>query len=64
MIKCYNQTVVCRKWLGFVIDDKVYRFKCLPFGLATAPRTFTRVVKVIAETLRSQGIFTFVYLDD
>ena len=53
-----------RKWLGFAIGKTVYRFRSLPFGLSTAPRTFTRVVKAIAEHLRRRGIFVFVYLDD
>ena len=53
-----------RKWLGFAIGDKHYRFRSLPFGLSTAPRTFTRVVKVIAEYFRKQGVFVFIYLDD
>lgn len=53
-----------KKWLGFVIGGKSYRFKTLPFGLSTAPRTFTRVVKVIAEHLRKTGVYVFVYLDD
>ena len=53
-----------RKWLGFFIGQSAYQFNCLPFGLATAPRTFTRVVKVIAEHLRRLGHTIFVYLDD
>ena len=53
-----------RRWLGFSIGVKTYRFKTLPFGLSTAPRTFTRVAKVIAEHLRKKGVFIFVYLDD
>ncbi len=53
-----------RKWLGFAIDNKFYRFKSLPFGLSTAPRTFTRVVKVIAEHFRKRGVYVFIYLDD
>ncbi len=40
------------KWLGFAINGNTYRFRCPPFGLSTAPRTFTRVVKVIAEQRR------------
>ncbi len=53
-----------RKWLSFCIDRVVYQFRVLPFGLSTAPRTFTRIVKVIAEYLRTQGHFLYVYLDD
>ena len=53
-----------RKWLGFCIGGQTYRYRVLPFGLSTAPRTFTRVVKVVAEYLRQRGIFVYVYLDD
>ena len=53
-----------RKWLGFAIGDENFRFRCLPFGLSLAPRTFTRVVKVIAEHLRRQVVYIFIYLDD
>ena len=48
-----------RKWLGFCIGSQNYRYKVLPFGLSTVPRTFTR-----AEYLRQRGIFVYVYLDD
>ena len=53
-----------RKWLSFAIEDEIFRFRCLPFGLSTAPHTFTRVVKVMAEHLRRQGMYVFIYLDD
>ena len=53
-----------RKWLGFFINRVPFQFRCLPFGLSTAPRTFTRIVKVVAEFLRLQGHRIFVYLDD
>ena len=53
-----------KKWLGFCIDGQTYRFKSLPFGLSTAPRTFTQIVKVVAEHLRRKGVYVFVYLDD
>ena len=53
-----------RKWLGFCIGSQNYRYKVLPFGLSTAPRAFTWVVKVVAEYLRQRRIFVYVYLDD
>lgn len=45
-----------RKWLSFAIRDRAYQFTVLPFGLSTAPRTFTRVVKAVAEYLRLRGV--------
>jgi len=53
-----------QKWLRFMILDQVYAFRCLPFGLSTAPRVFTRVVMSIAAFLRRQGVSIHVYLDD
>ena len=37
-----------RKYLRFVDNKKVYQFTCLPFGLATSPREFTRRLSVEA----------------
>ena len=34
-----------RKYLHFVIGDKVFQFRALPFGLSTAPLVFTRVIQ-------------------
>ena len=33
-----------RKYLRFVVNKKVYQFTCLPFGLATSPREFTKLL--------------------
>ncbi|XP_072039388.1 uncharacterized protein [Amphiura filiformis] len=46
-----------QKWLKFMVRDQTYMFRCLPFGLSTAPRVFTRIVKTVAAYL-------CVYLDD
>jgi hypothetical protein len=56
--------VSSQKWLRFAVEGKTYQFRVLPFGLATAPRTFTRLVKVVAECLRRRGRSIYVYLDD
>lgn len=42
----------------------IYAFQCLPFELASAPRVFTKVVKVIFSYIRSMGISSFFYIDD
>ena len=34
-----------RKYLRFVVNKKVYQFTCLPFGLATSPREFTKLLR-------------------
>ena len=53
-----------RKWLRFHINGQAYRFKCLPFGLSTAPRVFTRVVGVVGAYLKRRGVNICLYLDD
>lgn len=52
------------KWLRFSICGRSFSFRCLPFGLSTAPRVFTRVVTAVAAFLRRRGIRIFMYLDD
>jgi hypothetical protein len=52
------------RWLRFSILGQPYAFRCLPFGLSTAPRVFTRVVMSVAAFLRRRGITIFMYLDD
>jgi hypothetical protein len=52
------------RWLRFSINGQCYAFRCLPFGLSTAPRVFTRVVMAVAAYLRRRGIQIFMYLDD
>lgn len=50
--------------LGFAVQDKHFQFRALPFGLRTAPRIFTRLIRVVAAELRKRGIKIFCYLDD
>ncbi len=53
-----------RKYLKFRWKGKLFQFTCLPFGLSTAPRIFTKVLKVVAKYLRVQGVICSIYLDD
>ena len=53
-----------RKYLRFVVNKKVYQFTCLPFGLATSPREFTKLLRPDVSLLRQQGVKLHVYLDD
>ena len=43
---------------------KLYEFQCLPFGLASAPRDFTKLMKPVVGTLRRIGVRVIIYLDD
>ena len=53
-----------RRYLQFVINDKVFQFRALPFGLSTTPLIFTRVMNVIVAHVHIQGIWVHMYLDD
>ena len=52
------------RWLRFKVNGQAYAFRCLPFGLSTAPRVFTRVVKTVRAYLRRNGVQINQYLDD
>ena len=47
-----------------MVNGRVYHFTCLPFGLATSPREFTKLLWPVVQLLRLQGIKLHVYLND
>ena len=53
-----------RKYLRFVWRQTLLEFACLPFGLAVAPRVFTKIMKPVVSLLRRTGIRLIIYLDD
>ncbi len=53
-----------RKYLRFAIGGEVFQFRCLPFGISTAPMLFTRLMKCVAGFIRQQGPSLTQYLDD
>lgn len=53
-----------RKYLRFCILGKAYQFVSMCFGPTVAPRTFTKIISVIAAHLRMQNVRLAVYLDD
>ncbi len=53
-----------RRFLRFPFGGKTYQYKVLPFGLALAPRTFTKCMDAALAPLRLQGIRVLNYLDD
>lgn len=53
-----------RKFLRFVWEDQLYEFQCLPFGLSSAPRTFTKILKPVMAVLRQRGVRSVVFIDD
>lgn len=53
-----------KRFLSFWYMGVVYQYKVLPFGLSSAPYTFTKLCKPIVSYLRKEGIYCIVYLDD
>ena len=53
-----------RKYLRFAYRGQIYQYKALPFGLATAPYLFTRLIKALALHMHMNGIDLHHYLDD
>ena len=53
-----------RKYLQFIYHNKLYQFCVLPFGISTAPRVFSKILKPVIALLRTRGISLIIYLDD
>lgn len=58
-----------RKYLRFQFEDEklrnyTYEFNALPYGLSSAPRTFTKIMKEVVSYLRHRGFKSVIYLDD
>ena len=53
----------CR-YLRFVENGQVFKFKALCFGLSTAPQVFTRVMAPVSDILHGMGIRMLRYLDN
>ena len=53
-----------QKFLRFRWKRRHFQFRCLPFGLSSAPRVFTKIMKVVVAYLRERGIRLIIYLDD
>ena len=53
-----------RVYLRFLWKGKIFQFTCLPFGLASSPRIFTKCLKPLLVYLRALGVRLLVYLDD
>ncbi|CAJ0929268.1 unnamed protein product [Ranitomeya imitator] len=53
-----------QKFLRFAVGSLHFQFTALLFGLATAPRVFTKVMAAVVSILHSRGIPVLPYLDD
>ena len=52
-----------RRYMQFIFVGKLYQLKVLVFGLSTAPRIFTKVMKPVVAFIRAKGILIIIYLD-
>jgi len=53
-----------QKYLRFVWGKTLYQYRAMPFGLSSAPREFTKLLKPVMSILRRLGIRMLIYLDD
>ena len=53
-----------QKYFKFQWKGELYRFLCMPQGLASAPRVFSKLAKVPYSKLRDQGYQSIGYIDD
>ena len=61
---CVPMDQSMKKFLRFQWRGQLYQFRVLPFGLASAPRVFTKVLKPVIAFLRRIGVRLVIYLDD
>ena len=53
-----------QKFLKFKFKGTLYQYTCLPNGLSSAPRIFTKLLKPVYSTLRGMGHIISGYIDD
>ena len=53
-----------RKFLRFRWDNVLFEFQVVPFGLKTAQRLFTKLMKPVVSHLRHTSMKVVIYLDD
>ena len=54
-----SQKHIRLKWKG-----NVYQFLCLCFGLSSAPRVFTKLMKILISVMRKLNVRLIIFLDD
>ena len=53
-----------RRYLKFIWDGQLFHFVCVPFGLSSAPKLFTKLLRPIFAWFRQQSIRCSYYIDD
>ena len=61
---CIAMHLLSMPFLTFVFLNIFYQFTCLPQGLSSAPRVFTKVMRVVLSFLRFRGIRIAAWIDD
>lgn len=51
-------------YLCFKLEDLIFQYKVLPFGVNIAPRVFTKLMKPCITLMRKEGHLAFSYIDD
>ena len=65
--KGYSQIplkIQMRDFCLFKLGDRRFRFRVMPFGLASAPRDFSYIVERIVAIFRKRGFRCAFYIDD
>ena len=53
-----------RKYLRFIYNGQLYQFTCLPNGLSSCPRKFTKILKPPLTMLHKKGHISSGYIDE
>ena len=53
-----------KKYLSFQWEGSIFQFQVLPFGLSSAPRVFTKLLKPVFAQMREEGFSVLGYIDD
>ena len=61
---CIAMHILSIPFLTFIFLNIYYQFTCLPQGLSSAPRIFTKVLRVVLAYLRYGGIRISAWIDD
>ena len=56
--------ILAMPYLTFIFLNIYYQFTCLPQGLTSAPRIFSRIMRVVMSFLRSKSFRISAWLDD
>ena len=61
---CIAMHLLSMPYLTFIFLNVYYQFTCLPQGLSSAPRIFTKVMRVVLSFLRIRSVRIAAWIDD